>query len=104
LHDSSTEKAIFHAALSLSDAAMRADYLRVACQNDEALRQRIESLFTAAEDGGSFMRRQAIDSIALEPEFGRKIDKIVQEALVREPGERAEFLDRETLGPVRLTP
>jgi formylglycine-generating enzyme required for sulfatase activity/cephalosporin-C deacetylase-like acetyl esterase len=67
LPEPSKEKAVFHAALSLTDSAMRADYLSVACRDDGALRQRIESLLRAAEDGDStFMRMQALGAIEVE--------------------------------------
>jgi serine/threonine protein kinase len=70
-HDSSTEKEIFHAAHALVDDARR-EYLDSACQNDSALRNRIEALLEAAEDGGNFMRNQAVDSIAAERDPGRE--------------------------------
>jgi serine/threonine protein kinase len=46
------------------DAARRSQYLDAACQGDGTLRERIEALLRAAEDGGSFMSRQAGDSMA----------------------------------------
>jgi serine/threonine protein kinase/formylglycine-generating enzyme required for sulfatase activity len=66
--DSSTEEAIFDAALSLSDLAMRDEYLDAACQGDNALRQRIVSLLKAAEESGSFMRTPAVHALAAHRE------------------------------------
>ncbi len=60
------EKVIFEAALALTDPAKRAQYLDESCGNDARLRRRIDSLLSAAEDGGSFMRKQAADSFEVQ--------------------------------------
>ena len=64
LHTASSEKAIFEAAIAISDLEERSAYLIAACQGNQALRQSIESLLRAAEDSGSFMHKQAIHSFA----------------------------------------
>jgi hypothetical protein len=68
MSDSSTEEAIFDAALSFSDSAMRGEYLNIACQGDNALHDRIESLLKAAEDSGCFMRTPAVHSLVADRE------------------------------------
>lgn len=65
----SAEKLIFQAALFISDARQRAEYLQVACQGDSDLLTRIEALLRAAEDNNSFMRRPAISSIVAERSY-----------------------------------
>jgi serine/threonine protein kinase len=51
------EKAIFAAALDISDAALRAAYLDQACGNNPELRQRLHELIAAQEKLGSFLDR-----------------------------------------------
>jgi serine/threonine protein kinase len=64
----SAEQVIFDAAISISDARRRDEYLSAACRDNEPLRRRIVALLQADEDGGNFMRRVALQSIAAEAE------------------------------------
>ena len=96
-HESSTET-IFHRALSISDSAMRADYLSVACRGDTTLCQRIESLLEAAEDAGSFMREPAIRCVGVGHERLSEIDKIVRGSRVQESGERLDVFHQASAG------
>ena len=100
----STEQAIFEAALSVSDAGKRDNYLNAACRNDQALRQRIESLLSADSGGGSFMRKQAIDSIVDEAEQAGEMSRETPFDGARDATvELAEdSLAGETLGPYRI--
>jgi WD40 repeat protein/tRNA A-37 threonylcarbamoyl transferase component Bud32 len=60
----SAENAIFEAAIAISDLQQRNAYLTSACQGNEALRQRIDSLLGVANDSDVFMCRQATHSFA----------------------------------------
>ena len=53
--DPRREKEIFEAALELTSPAERAAYLKGACGNDPALRQRIEALLAAHEGQSKFL-------------------------------------------------
>src|SRR5262245_23138250 len=88
MHDSSKEKSIFYAALDLPDPASRGSYLDVACNGDGALRQRIESLLKAAEHSSGFMRRRAIDCIAIESQDERDIGNIPSESTPEACGQK----------------
>jgi WD40 repeat protein/tRNA A-37 threonylcarbamoyl transferase component Bud32 len=63
LHNASTEKVIFETAIVISDLKERRAYLVAACGGNQALLQSIQSLLSAAEDNGSFMRKRAIHSL-----------------------------------------
>src|SRR5687768_7455015 len=66
----STEKAIFQEAILISDVRGRDDYLTAACRDNVALRRRIDALLESDEGGGSFMRKQAIHSVAVDFDGG----------------------------------
>jgi WD40 repeat protein len=55
-----TEETIFLTALDKQDAAERSAYLREACGDDAALRQRVEALLKSHEEAGHFLERPAL--------------------------------------------
>lgn len=61
----SSEQAIFEAGLAIAAGPQRDLYLTTACRNDPALRRRVESLLSADESAGSFMRMQAVGSVVV---------------------------------------
>jgi serine/threonine protein kinase/formylglycine-generating enzyme required for sulfatase activity len=90
MHDSSSEKSIFYAAIDLADPASRCTYLDVACNGDVALRQRIETLLKAAEHNGSFLRRRAVDCIAIKDQHGRDFNDVASENTPEAGGEKTQ--------------
>ncbi|MEX2141792.1 MAG: protein kinase [Pirellulales bacterium] len=98
----SAEKAIFQAALFISDKSRRDEYLNVACQDDGDLRRRVEALLGAAEDGGSFMGNPAISLLPAELAGETSRDTPFQgadDATVELP---SESLAGQTLGHYRI--
>lgn len=67
MNDSSAEKAIFQEAIHIADVRSRVEYLTAACRDNVALRRRIDALLQSDEDGGSFMRKRAVHSVAAAP-------------------------------------
>src|SRR5262245_52499508 len=49
-HSMAREETIFNAAIELRDPAKRRAYLDLACENDAALRARMEKMIAAADD------------------------------------------------------
>jgi serine/threonine protein kinase/formylglycine-generating enzyme required for sulfatase activity len=90
MQDSSAEEAIFEAAFSLSNSAMRSEYLDSACHGDQALRHRIETLLRAAEEDGSFMRTPAVYSVVADSEPSEKIHAGIA---TEKPAQRAKYED-----------
>jgi WD40 repeat protein/tRNA A-37 threonylcarbamoyl transferase component Bud32 len=64
-HDPAVEKLIFQAALFITDEQQRDEYLQFACNENQALRERIDALLSSAAASGSFMRRPANQSISV---------------------------------------
>jgi formylglycine-generating enzyme required for sulfatase activity/predicted Ser/Thr protein kinase len=67
-----SEKEIFYEAIAIAQNEIRDEYLSLACDGDEGLRHRVESLLKVA--AGDFMRTRAVDCIAAERESERRID------------------------------
>lgn len=57
------EQSIFLAALEIEDPRERAQYIRDACGDDEALREQVESLFSAHEQSGEFLDSPALQQM-----------------------------------------
>jgi serine/threonine protein kinase len=57
---SKREEALFEAVVQLPTPAERAAYLKGACVDDHALRQRVEALLRAHEEAGTFIDKPAI--------------------------------------------
>src|ERR1700731_2071419 len=55
-------EAVFAAVLEKATAAERAAYLDEACGGDAAVRQRVEALFQAHEQAGSFLEKPALEA------------------------------------------
>jgi WD40 repeat protein/serine/threonine protein kinase len=58
---SEDQKNIFEAAAALSDEDKRAEYLDIACRGDPDLRRQIDSLLSADEQAGNFLRIPAAE-------------------------------------------
>jgi WD40 repeat protein/tRNA A-37 threonylcarbamoyl transferase component Bud32 len=68
-----TDRTIFLAALDIADAAERAAYLDTACAGDATLRRQVESLLTAHEREGPFLKVPAVEQVvevARRPDTG----------------------------------
>src|SRR5262245_44781867 len=57
VNPSETAYTIFNNAPELPDPAVRAAYLKEACQEDAALRERVEKLLQAHDEAGGFFSR-----------------------------------------------
>jgi WD40 repeat protein/tRNA A-37 threonylcarbamoyl transferase component Bud32 len=64
LGDPPAEKLIFQAATFIPDQREREEYLQIACDGNDGLRYRVESLLKVAETSGSFMRAPPGRSLA----------------------------------------
>src|SRR5262245_19982829 len=55
--DKGREKSLFVEALKFSTPDQRAEYLREACGDDAALRERVQLLLTTHDEAGEFLER-----------------------------------------------